>query len=255
MNFKDYFSKQAYEYTRYRPHYPAQLFEYLAELTTEHQLAWDCATGSGQAALGLAIYFEKIIATDASDKQIANATAHDRITYIVAPAEETEIASRSVDLIVVAQALHWFDLDKFYGEVRRVSKSGGVLAAWSYSLFRISPSIDRVVDRFYTEVVGPFWPVERKFVDDKYQSIAFPFREFTSPTFNMEVKWSFKHLLGYMGTWSSVQKFREKNKADPLESFARDLQQVWGRPEKEKRIRWPINMRVGRVHQGLSTKD
>jgi ubiquinone/menaquinone biosynthesis C-methylase UbiE len=248
MNFKDYFSKQACEYTRYRPHYPAQLFEYLADLTMEHQLAWDCATGSGQAALGLADYFEKIIATDASGKQIANATAHDKITYSVAPAEETEIASGSVDLIVVAQALHWFDLDKFYGEVRRVSKSGGVLAVWSYSLLRISPAIDRLVDRFYTEVVGPFWPVERKFVDDKYQSIGFPFQEFTTPEFNMEAKWSFEHLLGYIGTWSSVQKFREQNKADPLEGFAGDLKKVWGRPEKEKRIRWPINMRVGRIH-------
>lgn len=248
MNFKDYFSKQACEYTRYRPHYPIQLFEYLAELTMEHHLAWDCATGSGQAALGLAGYFEKIIATDASDKQIANATAHDRITYIVAPAEKTAITSGSVDLIVVAQALHWFDLDKFYAEVRRVSKSGGVLAVWSYSLLRISPAIDRLVDRFYTEVVGPFWPVERKFVDDKYQSIAFPFQEFTSPAFNMEAKWSFEHLLGYIGTWSSVQKFREQNNTDPLESLARDLQQVWGRLKEKKRIHWPINMRVGRVH-------
>jgi SAM-dependent methyltransferase len=248
MTFKDYFSKQACEYTRYRPHYPIQLFEYLAELTMEHQLAWDCATGSGQAALGLAGYFEKIIATDASDKQIANATAHDRITYIVAPAEKTAITSESVDLIVVAQALHWFDLDKFYAEVRRVSKSGGVLAVWSYSLLRVSPAIDRLVDRFYTEVVGPFWPVERKFVDDKYQSIAFPFQEFTSPAFNMEVKWSSEHLLGYIGTWSSVQKFREQNNTDPLESLARDLQQVWGRLKEKKRIHWPINMRVGRVN-------
>jgi ubiquinone/menaquinone biosynthesis C-methylase UbiE len=248
MTFKDYFSKQACEYTRYRPHYPIQLFEYLAELTMEHQLAWDCATGSGQAALGLAGYFEKIIATDASDKQIANATAHDRITYSVAPAEKTEIAFGSVDLIVVAQALHWFDLDQFYGEVRRVSKSGGVLAVWSYSLLRISPAIDRLVDRFYTEVVGPFWPAERKFVDDKYQSIAFPFQEFTSPAFNMEAKWSFEHLLGYIGTWSSVQKFREQNNTDPLESLARDLRQVWGRLKEKKRIHWPINMRVGRVH-------
>jgi ubiquinone/menaquinone biosynthesis C-methylase UbiE len=248
MNFKDYFSKQASEYTRYRPHYPAAIFKYLATLTVDHQLAWDCATGSGQAALGLVNYFEKIIATDASDKQIANATAHDRITYMVAAAESTEIASGSVDLIVVAQALHWFDLDKFYAEVRRVSKSGGVLAAWSYSLLRINSAIDKLVDKFYTEVVGPFWPAERKFVDDKYQSIEFPFQEFTSPAFNMEANWSFEHFLGYIVTWSSVQKFRRQNKADPLEGFARDLKQVWGRLEEEKRIRWPINMRVGRVH-------
>ena len=247
MNFKDYFSKQASEYTRYRPHYPAPLFEYLAGLTIEHQLAWDCATGSGQAALGLVNYFEKIIATDASDKQIANATAHDRITYMVAAAEKTEIASRSVDLIVVAQALHWFHLDKFYAEVRRVSKSGGGLAVWSYSLLRITPAIDRLVDKFYNEVVGPFWPAERKFVDDKYQSIIFPFQEFSTPSFKIEVRWDLNQLIGYLKTWSAVQRFKEKHKTDPVKAFAQDLNREWGNPEEEKPIQWPLNMRVGRV--------
>jgi ubiquinone/menaquinone biosynthesis C-methylase UbiE len=248
MNFKDYFSKQASEYTRYRPHYPAALFKYLAELTTDHQLAWDCATGSGQAALGLANYFEKIIATDASDKQIAHASAHEKVTYIVAAAEMTEIVSASVDLIVVAQALHWFNLDKFYAEVRRVSKAKGVLAVWSYSLLRITPAIDRLVDKFYTEVVGPFWPIERKFVDDKYQSIRFPFEEYSTPSFYMEVRWNLNHLTGYLKTWSAVQRFKEEQKTDPVEVFAQDLVREWGRPEEEKRIRWPINMRVGRIH-------
>jgi SAM-dependent methyltransferase len=248
MNFKDYFSEQASEYTRFRPHYPAALFQYLATLTVDHQLAWDCATGSGQAALGLVDYFEKILATDASEKQIAHAAKHDRITYILAPAEKTKITSGSVDLIVVAQALHWFDLDRFYAEVRRVSKSAGVLAVWSYSLLRIEPLIDRLVDKFYTDVVGPFWPAERKFVDDKYQSIPFPFQEFASLAFNMEANWSVEHLLGYMGTWSSVQKFREQNQADPLKGFARDLKQAWGRLGEKKNILWPINMRVGRVN-------
>lgn len=247
MNFKDYFSKQASEYTRYRPHYPEPLFQYLAGLTIEHQLAWDCATGSGQAALGLTPYFNKIIATDASEKQITNAIAHSKIIYVVSPAERTEIDSNAIDLIVVAQALHWFDLDKFYGEVKRVLKTGGVIAAWSYGLLRISPPVDELLDKFYVDVVGPFWPPERKLVDDGYRSIPFPFQEFTSPAFSMEANWSLDHLLGYIGTWSSVQKFKEQNKANPLKGFARDLRQVWGRPEDEKRIRWPINMRVGKM--------
>ncbi|MGD8371764.1 MAG: class I SAM-dependent methyltransferase [Syntrophobacterales bacterium] len=248
MNFKDYFSKQASEYTRYRPHYPGPLFQYLAELTIEHQLAWDCATGSGQAALGLTPYFDEIIATDASEKQITNAIAHRKITYLVSPAERTEIDSNAIDLIAVAQALHWFALDKFYGEVKRVLKTGGVIAAWSYGLLRISPPVDELLDKFYVDVVGPFWPPERKLVDDGYRSIPFPFQEFTSPAFSMEANWSLDHLLGYLGTWSSIQKFKEQNKANPLKGFARDLKQVWGRPEDEKRVRWPINMRVGRVH-------
>jgi SAM-dependent methyltransferase len=247
MNFKDYFSKQAPEYTRYRPHYPAPLFEYLAELTIDHRLAWDCATGSGQAALGLANYFQKIIATDASDRQIANATAHDRITYIVAPAEKTEIESDSVDLIVVAQALHWFDLDEFYAEVRRVLREGGVLAVWSYSLLRISSVIDRVLDQFYTSVVGPFWPPERNFVDNKYQSIPFPFEELVAPQFKMEARWNLDRLVGYLGTWSSVQKFKDEHNTDPIEIVIRDLRRAWGRPAHEREIRWPIHMRVGRM--------
>ena len=249
MNFKDYFSKQASEYTRYRPHYPAPLFEYLAELVIDHQLAWDCATGSGQAALGLVKYFEKIIASDASDEQIANAVAHDRITYVVAPAEKTEITSGSVDLIVVAQALHWFDLDRFYAEVRRVSQEGGVLAVWSYSLLRISSAIDRVLDHFYTNVVGPFWPPERKLVDDKYQSISFPFEELVAPLFKMEARWNLDRLVGYLGTWSSVQNFKDKHNTDPIEVVIRDLRRAWGRPEDEKEINWPIHMRVGRVKE------
>jgi SAM-dependent methyltransferase len=247
MNFKNYFSKQASEYTRYRPHYPAPLFAYLAVLTIEHQLAWDCATGSGQAALGLVDYFEKIIATDASNKQISTATAHDRVIYMVARAEKTEITSGSVDLIAVAQALHWFDLDKFYAEVRRVLKEGGVLAAWSYSLLRISSDIDRVLDQFYTNVVGPFWPPERKLVDDKYQSMPFPFDELVAPLFEIEARWNLDRLVGYLGTWSSVQKFKDKHNTDPIEIVIKELRRAWGRPEEEKEIHWPIHMRVGRV--------
>jgi ubiquinone/menaquinone biosynthesis C-methylase UbiE len=247
MNFKDYFSKQASEYTKYRPHYPEALYEYLATLVHSRQRAWDCATGSGQAALGLTPYFEQIIATDASKRQIANAIEHSKIAYFVAPAEKPDIESASIDLIVVAQALHWFDLNRFYAEARRVSKPGGVLAAWSYSLLRVAPAIDSVLDKFYTEVVGPFWPPERKFVDDKYQSIPFPFEELDVPQFIMESKWSLERLIGYLGTWSAVQRYKEKNRADPVESFAEELKLLWGQPQAEKQIRWPINMRVGRV--------
>ncbi|MCG6945760.1 MAG: class I SAM-dependent methyltransferase [Deltaproteobacteria bacterium] len=247
MNFKDYFSKQASEYTKYRPHYPEALFEYLATLVFSHQRAWDCATGSGQAALGLTPYFEEIIATDASEKQIANVFEHKKIIYRIAPAEKTGIESHSVDLIVVAQALHWFELDRFYTEARRVLQEGGVLAVWSYSLLRISSAIDRVLDHFYTKVVGPFWPPERKLVDDKYQSISFPFEELAAPPFKMETRWNLDRLVGYLGTWSSVQKFKDKHDTDPIEVVIRDLRRAWGNPEDEKGIHWPIHMRVGRV--------
>jgi SAM-dependent methyltransferase len=247
MAFKDYFSKLAAEYTHYRPHYPAALFEYLASVVASRKRAWDCATGNGQAALGLAQYFESIIATDASEKQIRNATEHDRITYAVAPAEKTAIENNSLDLIVVAQALHWFALDKFYAEARRVLKPGGLIAAWSYSLLRISPPIDIHIDKFYTDIVGPFWPPERKLVDDRYRSIPFPFAEMSAPQFSMEAKWSLEHLIGYLGTWSSVLKFSNKHGTDPIDLVIKDLRQAWGRPEQEKQIHWPIHIRVGRV--------
>jgi SAM-dependent methyltransferase len=247
MNFRDYFSRQASGYTRYRPHYPAALFEYLAGLTDGHESAWDCGTGSGQAALGLTPYFEQIIATDASEKQIAHAMAHSKISYAVAPAEKTRIETNSVDLIVVAQALHWFNFDAFYAEARRVSKSGGVVAVWCYSLLRISPAIDKLLHKFYTEVLGPFWPPERKLVDDKYQTVTFPFRALHAPQFEMEVEWSFEHLMGYLGTWSAVQRYKDRCNVDPAEIFAKDLEMEWGRLEAEKRVCWPIHMRVGIV--------
>jgi len=248
MTFKDYFSKLAPKYTQYRPHYPRDLFTYLAKLPTGRQLAWDCATGSGQAAVGLADYFDQIIATDASEKQIANAIEHSKIRYVVAPAEKTAIEPNSIDLVVVAQALHWFDLDRFYAEVRRVSKPGGVLAAWSYGLFRQSSKIDSLVDHFYTEVIGPYWPGERKLVDDRYQSLPFPFEELEPPSFKMTAQWDLDHLIGYLDTWSAVQRFKEKNKTDPVLEFAEHLKQLWGPSAAEKHIHWPIHMRVGRIH-------
>ena len=248
MSFKDHFSKQATEYTKYRPHYPAALFEYLAGLTKSHEIAWDCATGSGQAALGLTPYYAQVIATDASEKQIANAMEHSKIRYAVAPAEKTEIESNSLDLIVVAQALHWFALEEFYAEVERVSKAGGVIAAWCYSLLRVSAAVDKLLDQFYADVVGPFWPPERKLVDDEYESVYFPFKELHGPPFAMRADWSLERLIGYLGTWSSVQKFKDKNNADPVEAFAEDLVPLWGRLQDKRRVHWQLHLRVGRVN-------
>ena len=119
---------------------------------------------------------------------------------------------------------------------------------WSYSLFRITPAIDRLVDKFYTDVLGPFWPAERKFVDDNYQSIIFPFQELSTPSFKMEASWDSSQLIGYLKTWSAVQRFKEKHKTDPVEAFAPDLSREWGRPEEEKQILWQINLRVGLIH-------
>ena len=183
MSFKDHFSKQAADYAKFRPRYPHEMFEYLGSLAPSRKLAWDCGTGNGQAAVGLASVFDRVVATDASEKQIANAEPHERVEYRMVSAEESGIQSGTVDLIMVAQALHWFDLDRFYDEVRRVLKKNSVLAASAYNLLHIEPAIDEVINRYYYEVVGPFWLPERKLVEN-FAELLFPFHELDPPKFD-----------------------------------------------------------------------
>src|SRR5437870_8355836 len=173
--FKDHFSGHAVEYAKFRPRYPDELFEYLALIAPRHELAWDCATGNGQAAVGLARHFGSVIATDASAEQIESAQPDDRVSYRVARAEASGIDSTSVDLILVAQALHWFDLDAFFTEAKRVLKDDGVLAISSYNVLQISAKIDLVIWKFYRETTGPFWPPERDLVVSDYKNIKLPF--------------------------------------------------------------------------------
>ncbi|HEX8494300.1 MAG TPA: class I SAM-dependent methyltransferase [Pyrinomonadaceae bacterium] len=245
MQFKDYFSTHSIAYAKYRPRYPSALFEYLSALAPQHERAWDCATGNGQAALGLTPFFRQVIATDASQSQIESAQQHERITYRVATAEQTDIEATSVDLVTVAQALHWFDLEAFYAEVRRVLKASGVLAVWAYNLLEIEPSIDAKINEFYGETVGPYWPPERRLIEEGYNSIAFPFRELNPPPMQMEARWNLPDLAGYLRTWSATKRFTEARGFDPVTSLTDELLSVWGMPEQEKTVRWPLNVRVG----------
>ena len=196
MSFKDHFSRQAADYAIFRPRYPRALFEFIAANSPNEQEALDCATGNGQAAIGLAEFFQRVIAIDASAQQIENAQPNDRVEYRVAPAETSGLASRSCDAITVAQALHWFRLEEFYAEARRILKPGGLLAVWTYHHVRISPEVDAIVRRYHDEVVGPFWPPERKMVGRAYLDLPFPFSEIASPEFQIEVRWSLEHLVG-----------------------------------------------------------
>src|SRR4029450_3026724 len=237
MNFKDHFSKQATDYAIFRPGCPQDLFTYLASVAPSRGLAWDCGTGNGQAAVGLASVFERVIATDASEKQIGNAEPHERVEYRVAPAENSRIESETVDLIMVAQALHWFDLDRFYAEARRVLKPDGVLAASAYNLLHINPAIDEVVNRYYYEVVGPFWPPERKLVE-QFADLPFPFHRIDPPKFEMTAHWNLDHLLGYLRTWSSTQRFIEARGSGPLEQITDELRSVWGDPHETRKVTW-----------------
>jgi SAM-dependent methyltransferase len=247
MNFKDHFSEQAGDYARYRPDYPEALFAFLAKSVAQHELAWDCGTGNGQAARWLAGYFDRVIATDPSQTQIRNAVRHENIDYFVAPAEKTEIPSHSVDLITVAQALHWFRFDPFYEEALRVLKPGGVLGVWCYGLSRIKPDIDKVVHHYYRDIVGPYWPPERHYIDEKYRTIPFPFVELPTPELYMRAEWDMKDLIGYLQTWSATQQCQRKNNQNPIDIIRRALAKAWGREDARLTVRWPLYLRIGRT--------
>lgn len=246
MPFKDHFSGHASEYAQFRPLYPRPLFQYLAEIAPERNCVWDCATGNGQAAVALAEFFDRVIATDASPRQIANAEAHDKISYRVASAEKSELSSASVDLITVAQALHWFDRYRFYAEAKRVLKANGVLAVWCYNLFKISPEIDRLVASFYAETLGPYWDFERKLVETEYSTIDFPFDELAPRAFHMEAEWSLEQVLGYLRTWSATKNFIAEHGFDPVAELSETLRSLWGNAEATKMVAWPLSVRVGR---------
>ncbi|ACY18972.1 class I SAM-dependent methyltransferase [Haliangium ochraceum] len=249
--FKDHFSATADGYAAHRPTYPVQLVEYLAQLTGEGgrplTRAWDCGCGSGQLSRLLAERFESVIATDASAAQIERAAAHPRIDYRCARAEASALAPASADLIVVAQAAHWFDLERFYAEVRRVAAPNAALALVSYGLMQISAEIDDRVGHFYREVIGVYWPPERRLVDEGYRSLPFPFDEREAPALAIEHTWTLAGLLGYVATWSALGAMGEAARDAALREFAAQLGEVWGEPERARTLTWPLRMRAGLV--------
>ena len=249
MSFKDHFSKQAAGYAKFRPRYPQELFDYLGRVAPSRQFAWDCGTGNGQAAVGLASVFDRVIATDASEKQIANAQPHKVVEYRVASAENSGIGSETIDLIMVAQALHWFDLGRFYPEVQRVLKSNGIFAASAYNLLHIQPAIDEVVNRYYYDIVEPFWPPERDLVE-QFADLPLPFYKVEAPEFEMAAQWNLDHLLGYFQTWSATQRFIAAKGSDPLEQITDDLCNAWGDYEQVRSVTWPLAVRVGHKPTG-----
>lgn len=245
--FKDHFSTQSADYAKYRPVYPQALYDFILAYTHNRRTAWDCATGNGQVAVALASHFQHIIATDASENQIAHAKAQDGVAYHVATAEDSGIMDHSIDLITVGQAMHWFNFEAFYKEVRRVAAEGCFLAVWSYGQHSISPEVDSLVKQFNEEMVGPYWPPERKYVDDGYQSINFPFEQVQAPPIEMSLDIPLMALAGYLKTWSSTQRFIKVQGYDPVETLLPELAEAWGNPEEIKRITWPLIIKAGYV--------
>jgi hypothetical protein len=245
---KDNFSNRSDQYAKFRPTYPGELFDYLLSIVPSTDNAWDCGTGNGQVASQLARAFTTVHATDISQQQIDKAETQKNIEYSVQPAEHTGFPDNAFDLITVAQAIHWFDFDAFYKEARRTGKDKAILAVIGYNLVQITPAIDEVVTHFYKKIVGPYWDKERKYVDEGYQTIPFPFQEIKTPAFKNEFEWTPDHLIGYIGTWSAVKHYEKKTGRDPIDLIREPLLQAWG-DEQKKRVGFPILLRVARINK------
>jgi len=241
--FKDHFSGHAGSYAAHRPSYPESLFAFLASSCVDYKLAWDCATGNGQAARSLTPFFDRVIATDASEQQIASAESHPKIEFRVALAESTGIDASSVDLITVAQALHWFDIEAFFEDACRILKPGGVLAVWSYERCLVDAACNEVIEKVFAEV-EPYWPTERDIVDGHYSSITMPMPEIPVEVFEMQLDWTAAEMLAYMRTWSASRRYIQANGSDPVALYEQELQQKWGTGTRD--LRWPLTIKVSR---------
>ena len=242
---KDHFSSQSDQYARYRPTYPPALYEFIALTAQGFEKAWDCGTGNGQVAIELVRYFQQVYATDISEPQLKNALPHERILYTQQPAEKTNFQDSFFDLVIVAQAVHWFDVEAFYLEVNRVLKDQGILVITGYGKIQVSPEVDEIIDDLYSNIVGPFWDKERRYVDENYQTIPFPLKEIPSPEIENYFNWSLEQLTGYLGTWSAVQHFIKQRGYDPVKRMVPQLTEAWGNAGT-KGITFPLLLRTGK---------
>ncbi|HTD84813.1 MAG TPA: class I SAM-dependent methyltransferase [Gemmatimonadaceae bacterium] len=252
MNFRDHFSERASLYAAYRPRYPDALFNFVARLTSEHKLALDCGTGNGQAAIGLAGRFDKVVATDPSTEQIKNATPHPKIEYRVAQSEASGLPTRSVNLVTAAQALHWFVPERFFAEAKRVLVADGAVAVWGYG----DPMLDgaplqEILHEYNRVLLEPYWAPERQLLLDGYRSIHFPFEEVAAPSFELRMNWTLPELAGYLRTWSATANYVSEHRTDPVARVEKALATHWGDPRAARVIRWPLHIRAGKLQSRL----
>jgi len=247
MKFEDHFSELASIYSKYRPNYPRKLFEYLAGICKQHQQAWDCGTGNGQAAVSLTEFFDSVFATDASKEQLEQASKHPKIIFKNEPAEKVSLDDNSTDLVTVAAAVHWFSFENFYSEVKRVLKPDGIIAVWGYHLFKITPAIDKLLKRYYSEILEGYWPEQFHYVDTRYTDLPFPFDELIHPEFEMITEWSLEQVAGFLNSWSGTKIYLQKKGSHPLNKIWDELYQVWGDEKLKRTIHWPLHMRVGKI--------
>jgi SAM-dependent methyltransferase len=245
MSFDDHFSAFAATYARHRPSYPDELYTVLASLAPSRERAVDCGAGNGQAAIGLARHFDEVIAVEPSRAQVDAAISHERVRYVVANAERLPADDASVDLVACAQSVHWFDLETFFADVRRVARTNAVIAVWSYNLTQIEPTIDDVIARYYRCTLRGHWSSKIAYVDDHYRSLPFPFVEIEAPEVCIRSMLTLEEMLGYLASWSATRAYVETSGVDPLIALGDALAPRWGDGARE--VRWPLHLRIGRI--------
>ena len=244
---KNWFDQGGSAYARFRPEYPPELAAYLACISPDRSHAVDIGCGNGQLTTLLAAHFSTVAGFDSSEDQIAHAVARENASYRCAPAEDLPLLSRKASLVTAAQAAHWFDLPRFYNEVRRIATPGAILALISYGVLRLDGDLGIRFERFYWSEIGPYWPSERKLVDSGYATIDFPFSELDPPAIAIHLEWCLEEFLGYISTWTAVRIARDSEREDLLNRFAADIAELWGEPKARRPISWPINMRIGKL--------
>jgi len=241
------FSPLAGRYARSRPTYPREWYEYLAGLVDRHDLAWDAATGNGQAALGLVDHFPRVVATDISPEQIRHAVRHPAIEYRVAASENAGLDTGSVDLVTVAAAAHWFDMNAFGREVRRVARPGGVLAVWTYHVGIMQPPFDRLFHKFYFEVVGPYFAAGARLVDQLYATLQLPGAPVAAPKLDVTASWNHGQVVDFIHSWSGTSAYRAATGQDPVDLIREELEAIWGSPDEIHTLAWPLHARITRL--------
>jgi ubiquinone/menaquinone biosynthesis C-methylase UbiE len=241
---KDNFSDNSGDYAKFRPRYPQALIDRLVELVPAKQNAWDCGTGNGQLAAMLAPFFKTIYATDISMEQMREADRSPNIWYSVQPAESTSFENQQFDLITVAQAIHWFQFEDFYYEVKRTLVPNGIIAVIGYGLIQTEPTLQKIIDHLYRDIVGPYWDAERRYIDEGYKTIPFRFREISMPTFEMQYQWSADQLIGYINTWSAVKHYIKQAGKNPLKDIEASIRECFN-DKATVSFGFPLLLRVG----------
>ena len=247
----DRFAGQAHCYAQFRPEYPQALYDFLLQLVPSRELAWDCGTGTGQAARALARHFVRVVATDSSAEQIRYAAAPPNVSFLVANAETPhQFVRASVDLVTVAQAAHWFETGAFYEAVSAALRPNGVIAIWGYGFCNISPEIDAILHPYGRKFLTPFWSERNAIVLEGYRQFPFPFVSVATPHFQMTTTWSLPQLKGYLDSWSATQAYKVSVGRDPFEAIRASLISAWGDPTRSRQIAWDLTVLIGRNRSG-----